>query len=114
MVRPFSAAWATTTRQTSSSSPLMMPTLIAFLSSAKDACGAIRLPTATADTNSRARPLRRLMVDQREDGKVLLTSDMIDLCGCEVMAVRRIAQAWSHRQKFYRFYQRTCFAVLGK
>jgi hypothetical protein len=39
---------------------------------------------------------------------------MIDLCGCEVMTARRIAQAWSHRQKFYRFYQRTGFAVLGK
>ncbi|AZO57178.1 MULTISPECIES: hypothetical protein [unclassified Mesorhizobium] len=37
---------------------------------------------------------------------------MIDLCGCEVMAARRIAQACSHRQKFYRFYQRTPFAIL--
>ncbi|TPM99679.1 MULTISPECIES: hypothetical protein [unclassified Mesorhizobium] len=39
---------------------------------------------------------------------------MIDLCGCEVMVPRRITQAWSHPQKFYRFYQRTCFAVLGE
>jgi AraC-like DNA-binding protein len=34
---------------------------------------------------------------------------MIDLCGCKVMAAKRIAQPWSHRQKFYRFYQRTAF-----
>jgi hypothetical protein len=39
---------------------------------------------------------------------------MIDLCGCEVTVPGRIAQAWSYRQKFYRFYQRTCFAGLGE
>ncbi|WP_256752377.1 hypothetical protein [Mesorhizobium sp. Mes31] len=36
---------------------------------------------------------------------------MVDLCGCEVMAAKRIAQPWSHRQKFYRFYQRTAFRI---
>jgi hypothetical protein len=39
---------------------------------------------------------------------------MIDLCGCEVMAAGLIAEPWSHHQKFYRFYQRTRFAVLVK
>src|SRR5215217_167205 len=86
MVRPFLAASAVTTRQTSSSSPEMMPIFSSFLSSAK--AGAETVVTATATVASAASATRR--------EKILFSKIFFDM----VFLLSRLGGSASKHQRF--------------